>query len=273
MYEKLENLSTTIIKSGKIIVLFSGGADSAFLLKMCAVFARPSNTIAITAVSESYTKSELEKAKHFVAKLNIEHLVIETSELSNPSFTANTPDRCYHCKKELFSNVLKIAEERGVKTIFDGTNYDDLSDYRPGRKAAAESGIVSPLLDGGFTKEDIRKYSRKMGLETWDAVPNPCLASRIPYGNAITAEKLNDVRLAESFIRDLGFRELRVRHHGAMARIEVPPEEISHICDEKIRRPICQYLKERGFTWVALDMDGYRRGSMNETISARKENR
>jgi len=273
MYEKLETLSAVIIKSGKIIVLFSGGADSAFLLKMCAVFAGPSNTIAVTAVSESYTGAELENAKKFAAELNVEHLVIKTSELSNPSFAANTPDRCYHCKKELFSNVLKIAEKRGVKTIFDGTNYDDLSDYRPGRRASAESGIISPLLDAGLTKEDIRRYSKDMSLETWDAVPNPCLASRIPYGNPITAEKFDAVRLAESFIRELGFRELRVRHHGETARIEVPPEEIPRICDGKIRLPICRYLKDLGFTWVALDMDGYRRGSMNETISAGKENR
>ncbi|OGV34366.1 MAG: TIGR00268 family protein [Lentisphaerae bacterium GWF2_45_14] len=272
MDKKIEKLSSIIIRSGRTIVLFSGGTDSAFLLKMCAVFAGPSNITAVTAVSESYTKSELENARLFAKGLNVEHLIIETSELSNPSFIANNPDRCYHCKKELFSKVLKMAAERCVKTIFDGTNYDDLSDYRPGRKAAAESGIISPLLDAGFTKEDVRKYSKEIGLETWDAVPNPCLASRIPYGNAITAEKLDAVRLAESFIRELGFRELRVRHHGETARIEVPPEEIPRICDERIRIQICQYLKELGFTWVSLDMNGYRRGSLNENIRVEGKN-
>lgn len=268
--KKIDELKKMITAHKSVAVLFSGGVDSSFLLKLCVDLIGAENVIAITGISESYTPLELKRSKKLAQALRIEHIELKTSELSNPEFCRNTPNRCYYCKKELFNEAVSLATAKNIEAVFDGTNFDDAADYRPGRKAAAEAGILSPLLEACLTKEDIRKLSKDMGLETWNAVQNPCLASRIPYGNDITAEKLKAVRQAEEFIRTRGFRELRVRHHGEMARIEVSPEEIPRLCNVEIRNAICQYLKSLGFTWVAIDMQGYRRGSLNEVILPRE---
>lgn len=266
MTEKLKNLRSIIVRHEKIIVLFSGGVDSTFLLKMCIDCVGRERVLALTATSESYTPEELEKAERIAAGWRVEHLVVKTAELSDPVFASNPPDRCYHCKRELFGRALAIAEERGGAAVFVGANRDDLSDYRPGHRAAAELGIISPLLEAGLGKEEIRSHSRELGLPTWNAAPNPCLASRIPYGSEITVEKLETVGEAEAFIRSLGFSEIRVRHHGDIARIETLPRDIACLCEPANRQAICRHLKSLGFTWVALDLEGYRQGSLNETL-------
>lgn len=263
---KLDRLKEIIRPSAKAIVLFSGGADSSFLFKISVDLLGPENITALTAVSESYTSLELNIARKTAAETGAAHIVIKTDELANPEFSSNGPDRCYHCKKELFAKAVFIAGEKGIKDIFDGTNADDVSDYRPGRKAAAEFGIRSPLLEAGLTKGEIRKYSREMGLSTWNLPANPCLASRFPYGSHINAERLAVVGKAEAFLREHGFDIVRVRHHGPVARIEIPPARIAEFAAGPFNTQVSEYFRQLGFTWVSLDLDGYRAGSMNEVL-------
>lgn len=269
MTEKLRNLKEVILKYGRVIVAFSGGVDSSFLLALCAQTLSKGNVKAVTASSEIHDESELILAREIAANLGVEHIIIRTGELNDPAFTANPPDRCYHCKKSFYDKLCALSNEMSISVILDGSNTDDMSDYRPGRKAAGEAGIKSPLMENGFAKKDIRELSRIMNLPNWDKPANPCLASRIPYGSSITKEKLEAVAKAEAFIRNLGFGNVRVRHHDSVARIELPEQDLLRFFQSDIKS-VSQYIKSLGFTWIALDIDGYRTGSLNSIFSPDK---
>lgn len=263
--KKLEDLKEIIRKMEKLAVAFSGGVDSTFLLKV-AHDVLDDNVIAVTARSSTYPEREFAEASAFVEKLGIKHIVIVSEELEIEGFSSNPANRCYYCKKELFTKIGDIAAEHGIKYIADGSNIDDLGDYRPGMNAVKELGVVSPLRAANMTKNDIRLLSKGMGLPTWNKQPFACLASRFPYGHEITREKLGMVDKAEQYLLDLGFRQVRVRHHDDVARIEVSPEERKKFFDADLMDSIYAKLKEIGFRYVALDLKGYRTGSMNEAI-------
>jgi pyridinium-3,5-biscarboxylic acid mononucleotide sulfurtransferase len=266
MKDKLENLKNSIKSINKAAVAFSGGVDSSFLLAVCSEVLGRENVIAVTASSETYTDSELSFAKEFAKQAGIRHVIIETDELNDPAFSCNPKDRCYYCKKSFYLKALDKIKSQNFGILLDGTNADDSSDYRPGYIAVKELGIKSPLLESGFTKEEIRVLSKNMGLPTCDKPANPCLASRIPYGNNITGEKLETIAKAEKYIHDLGFSIVRVRHHNETARIEIPASDIHRFMQDDIRQQVNQYLKSLGFIWISLDMEGYRTGSLNSAM-------
>ena len=261
---KLENLKTIIKKAGGAVVAFSGGVDSTFLLKV-AHDVLGDKVLAVTANSETYPKRELEEAKTFAQSLGIKHIVIETLELEIAGFADNPPDRCFYCKHELFSKLTEIAKANGMEYVFDGSNYDDRNDHRPGMRAAKELGVVSPLKQAEMTKDDIREISKEFGLSTWNKPSFACLSSRFPYGTKITPEKLVVIGEAEDFIRDLGFRELRVRHHDNIARIEIGKADLERIIPYADK--IVEKVKSLGYLYVTLDLAGYKTGSMNYTLS------
>lgn len=251
---------------GTLLVAFSGGCDSTLLLK-AAHEVLGDGAAAVTARSETYPFEEYEEAAKIARQIGVRHLTIDTSELSLKGFSSNPPDRCYFCKAELFQKLIEMARESGIQYVADGASVDDASDHRPGMRAAAELGVVSPLREARLTKKDIREISRSLGLDTWDKPSLACLASRFPYGEEITAEKLKMVDAAESFVRSLGFRQVRVRHHGAMARIEVPEEEVNRFLDRSLRESVACKLRKIGYVYVSLDLMGYRTGSLNEVLS------
>ena len=260
-----------ILKSLQSVALaFSGGVDSTLLLRV-AKDALPGKLIAFTARSETYPESELEGALCVAKLIGVTCIVIETSELNIECFSDNPPDRCYYCKKELFTRIKKEAQKRGLQHVIDGANADDVSDYRPGSRAGAELQVRSPLREAGLTKEDIRLLSRELDLPTWNKPAYACLASRFPYGEKITEDKLKAVAAAEELLKSLGFSNFRVRHHGTIARIEVPRDEIQNALKEEIRGKITSTLKELGFTYVTIDIEGYRTGSMNEPLSKKQK--
>ena len=249
------------------MIAFSGGVDSTFL----AAIARQElgdRAIAVTALSPTYPQHEQKEAGELASQLGIRHETVESNELEIPGFADNPVNRCYFCKSELFGILKQVARRHGIKAVADGTNADDLSDYRPGRQAAKEHGIVSPLLAAGLTKAEIRALSRKMKLPTAEKPAFACLASRFPYGTKITGEKLAAIDRVESRLRKLGFRQFRVRHHGNVARIEVEPKDIPTLALADVRAQVIHEAKEAGFTYVALDLEGYRTGSMNEVLGA-----
>ncbi|MFH0976729.1 MAG: ATP-dependent sacrificial sulfur transferase LarE [Spirochaetota bacterium] len=264
--DKLEKLKNNIVRYDKAAVAFSGGVDSAFLLAVCADILKKDKLVAITASSETYTALELVSAREFANRIGVRHSILQTDELSDPVFLSNPEDRCYVCKKSFYSKAIAFIKDMGISVLLDGTNADDSSDYRPGYAAARELGIISPLMQEGFTKDDIRTYSKKMNLPSWDKPANPCLASRIPYGNAITKEKLQAIAKAEEFIRSLGFNIVRVRHHDRLARIEIPASGLLRFMQDDNRKQVDQYLKSLGFIWIAVDIEGYRTGSLNSAI-------
>ncbi|MFQ6112055.1 MAG: ATP-dependent sacrificial sulfur transferase LarE [Nitrospinota bacterium] len=255
--------------SGGAVIAFSGGVDSTFLLKV-AREELGERALAVTATSETYPSRELKEAKELARAIGARHLVIESEELEIPGFRENPPERCYFCKGELFSKLKEIAQREGLPAVFDGTNFDDLSDHRPGRAAAEELGVRSPLQEVGLAKEEIRALSRRLGLPTWDKPAFACLSSRFPYGSAITREKLRAIDEAEEYLRALGFGQLRVRHHGDIARVELTPEEMERVFREGLTPRVTEKLKSLGFTYVTLDLEGYRTGSMNEPLKGER---
>lgn len=264
--EKLEKLEDIIRNLGSVLIAFSGGVDSTFLLKVCLDVLGKDKVLAVTARSSTYPARELEEAKALALKLGARHEIIESEELAVPGFSENPLERCYYCKKELFGKLVRMARERGFNFVADGSNADDTGDFRPGMKAKDELGVVSPLKEAGLTKAEIRNFSREMGLPTWDKPSFACLASRFPYGEKITAEKLDRVGKAEELLDALGFTQYRVRSHGDLARIEVLPDEIDRFFDSSLREKVTKEFKKLGFVYVSLDLTGYRTGSMNESL-------
>jgi uncharacterized protein len=222
--------------------------------------------VAVTAMSPIYPKHEFDESRELARQIGIRQIVIETSELENPDFTSNPSERCYHCKSGLFGKLLQIAESEALARVADGSNADDTGDYRPGARAAQELGVVSPLQEAGFTKDDIREVSRELGLPTHDKPSLACLASRFPYGTEINVEALRQVAAAEEAIRSLGFRQVRVRHHGALARVEVEPGDVARIMQQEISDSVSEALHRLGYVYISVDIDGYRTGSLNETL-------
>jgi uncharacterized protein len=248
-----------------LLVAFSGGVDSTFLLAMAhRVLGR--NAVACTATSIIYPSRELKEAMAFTKRERIEHIVIPSEVMRLSFFPANNPDRCYHCKRHLFENLKNLAEQKRLRHVVHAANLDDLKDYRPGWRAAEEMGIIAPLVDAQLTKQEIRLFSKEMGLSTWDKPPMACLASRIPFGQVITEEKLRMIGEGEEFLADLGFRQYRVRCHESLARIELEIGDAQRLMDPAIREKVVCRFKEIGFTFVALDLEGYISGSLNRTI-------
>ena len=265
MSDKFLKLKEILKQTGGVAVAFSGGVDSTFLAAV-AQQVLGSRAIAVTALSATYPAWEQKEALELARRIGIRHIEVSTHELDDPCFAQNPPDRCYYCKKELVHFVRAAADREGIHFIADGTTVDDLGDHRPGRRALAEGGAISPLLQAGLTKDEVRELSRQMGLPTADKPSLACLASRIPYGTAITADKLKAVDEVENVLWKLGFKQLRVRHHGEIARIEVPPDELAHLCDSVIRAQVLKVAKASGFKYVTADLQGYRTGSMNEVL-------
>jgi uncharacterized protein len=264
---KKEKLIEYISSLGSLAVAFSGGVDSTFLLE-CAHEALGDNVLAVTAKSSTFPERELKEAVAFAKEHGIKHEIIVSEELDIERFRDNPPDRCYICKNELFTKIIAIAKANGIKYVAEGSNCDDLGDYRPGLIAIKELGVLSPLRVAELNKDEIRQLSRLMGLGTWDKPSFACLSSRIPYGERIDREKLDMIGQAEQYLLDLGFRQLRVRHHGTIARIELSPNEMSRVFEEGLSDKIDSKLKSLGFTYVALDLMGYRTGSMNDTLKS-----
>jgi uncharacterized protein len=262
--KRLAELERIITPRGSALVAFSGGVDSSLALAVAAWSLPKDRVLAVTSNNETYLPSELELACDFAASLGVEHLVVNTRELDDPNYASNPTNRCYFCKSTLYSDLTRIAGEKGYACVVDGANKDDEGDYRPGRKAAKELGVVSPLSLAGIGKVEVRNLARYLGLPTWDKPALACLSSRFPYGQAITPEKLAQVARAEEFMRSRGYGQVRVRHHGEIARLEVGPGEMERAFAE--REEISAELKTAGFLYVALDLAGYTPGSLNAVL-------
>ena len=263
---KTQFLQRTLSGLERAVVAYSGGVDSTFLAKM-AYDALGGQAMAVTAVSPSLARAERDDATRFAAQIGIRHEFIETRELDNPAYRANDSSRCFHCKAELFDRLREFVAERGIQHMLYGPVIDDLGDFRPGMAASRERGARAPLVEAGLRKAEVRELSKRLGLSSWDKPAVACLSSRVAYGSQVTVEKLRQIEDAEALLRAEGFRELRVRHHGPIARIEVPESELARFTQDSARRQrIIQGLKTLGFTYVTLDLQGFRSGAMNEAL-------
>lgn len=263
-YKKSEKLKKILRAMDSAVLAFSGGVDSTFLLKIASQILPKHKLLAVTASSATYTKEELASARKTAGRFGCRHKVIKTDELKDKRFSANPPERCYFCKKELFEKLTGIAKAEGLKFVLDASNLSDKADYRPGAKAKQESGVRSPLQEAGLTKEEIRQLSKKSGIKDWNKPALACLASRIPYGRQITEAALNKVDRAEQYLRRLGFPEVRVRHYNGLCRIEVEKDSLIRLLSQRQR--VIDKIKKLGYNYVTLDLEGYRTGSMNEVI-------
>lgn len=266
---KLARLRETLGALPSALVAFSGGVDSAFLLRVASDVLGDRCT-ALTTVSPTTPRADVDDARRLAAALGVTHVVIDANELAIPGYADNTPDRCYLCKDHLYAVCRTEAERRGIASILDGVNMDDLGDYRPGLRAAAEQHVRHPLAEAEFTKADVRLASRALDLDTWDRPASPCLASRFPYGTTITDEGLRRVAAAEDALRAEGFREFRVRYHDRVARLELPLEDAPRLLEPARRARVVEALRALGFQWVALDLQGFRSGSLNDALGRRK---
>lgn len=257
----LRKLIDLLSEMESAVIAFSGGTDSTFLVKAAVLSGM--RAAAVTAVSPTMPEHDLEDARTMAGTIGVPHMIIDTAELGLPEFVKNPVDRCFYCKNELFGKLKEIALSGGYRFVLDGSNLDDREDWRPGRKAAAKHGVRSPLIEAGMTKEEVRRFSRELGLPTWNKPASPCLSSRFPYGTPITAEALRQVGEAEKFLRSLGLAELRVRHCNETARIEIKEEEIPRILSRDTRKAIVEKLNSLGYRFVSLDLDGFRSGKLN----------
>lgn len=264
--EKLALLRSILQKMGKVVIAYSGGVDSAFLLKVATDTIGASNIKAILAVSPTYPSREYDRALETAAAIGVQVEIIHTKEVDDPKFVNNPVNRCYFCKHELFTKIAEYIETGQYTNMIDGSNMDDLSDHRPGRKALQEKNVRSPLQEAGMTKDDIRQISKHLDLPTWNRDALACLSSRFPYGETIDLRKLQMVDSAENFLSDLGFRNIRARHEKNSIRIEVSPAQIKRIADDQIRLEIVRQMKALGYKYVSFDLEGYRQGSLNETL-------
>ena len=264
--EKHEKLKAIFKDLGKVVVAFSGGVDSTLLLKVAQDTLGVKNVLAVTALSPLYPERELEGVKKLIQTLGVNHRLIHSNELEIPGFSKNPPNRCYYCKSKLFGELLDLAKEETIPFIVEGSTLDDDKDHRPGKVAVQELGVRSPLREVGLAKAEVRELSRALGLPTWDKPSFACLASRFPYGEEITGEGLKMVDEAEDFLFGLGFKQVRVRHYGNLARIEILKEEMAHLMEDSLREKVVARLKGVGYSYITLDLQGFRSGSMNEVL-------
>ena len=266
---QLARLSEIIVDLGSTAVAYSGGTDSSYLLAACIDALGADRVLALTADSPLTPRGELDLARMLAAKLGARHLVLPSDDMDNPGIVANPPDRCYHCKFSRFDALLKVARSEGLSHLIHGENADDVADYRPGSRAAEELGVRAPLREAGLTKAAVRALSRARGLPNWDRPANACLASRFPYGTRLTAQGLARVEVAEETLRELwNLRQIRVRDHYPVARVEVPPEEIERLTQSDVRAPAVEALRSLGYRYVTLDLAGYRMGSLNDELES-----
>ncbi len=265
--QKFEQMQEILRSLRRVVVAFSAGVDSTFVLKAAIDTLGADNVVAVTGKSDSLAQAEFLQAIDLTGTMGVRHEIVETEEFANPDYLANPTNRCYFCKTELYTRLGKYIDEQGYYAIINGINADDHGDYRPGIQAAREHTVRAPCAEAGMTKEDIRILSERMNLPTFDKPASPCLSSRVQYGEAITPDKLKQIERSEAFLRSLGFRELRVRHHDNLARIELPPEELSRALEPETRVRIDAALREFGYAYVTVDVRGFRSGSMNEVIA------